>query len=242
MRHHRVAVSLGHIRTLAARVPNADPSDNDEEIDRIMKSEGFFIDHVIYGVVDIDAACQRLRDEHGLGWVPGGDHLGGTVDRFVPLRSGGFLELLGVDDTSKDDGAWLDATLQGQDRVLWWCLGVNDLDDTAARRGLPVQVGQTNGEDAMTFRTAGMPRYPLPFFMETRSGEAQQKTRDERYVNAGHTCEPIDFTFVEVGDHEPLLDAWLGPNHDLPIRYAPGTGPGIRACGISTTTGEITLR
>ncbi len=212
-----------------------------------MSSEGFFIDHVIYGVVDIDAACERLRDEHGLGWVPSSRHLGGTSDRLVPLKSGRFLELLGVEDTTKDDGAWLSATLQGQDRILWWCLGVNDLDDTAARRGLPVHTGQTadsaEDEDAIVFRTAGMPRYPLPFFMAMRGDRAtRQETLEERYAAAGHTCEPTDFTFVEVGDHEPVLEGWLGPDHGLPIRYTPGTGPGIHACGIATADGEIILR
>ncbi len=102
-----------------------------------MNDEGFVIDHVIYGVVDIDAASERLREEHGLGSVAGIPHLGGTSSRIVPLGPECFLELLGIEDTSKDDGAWLEATLRGQDRVLWWCLGVSDLDDTAARRGLP---------------------------------------------------------------------------------------------------------
>jgi hypothetical protein len=104
--------------------------------------EGLFIDHVIYGVVDIDAACERLRSKYGLGWVPGSQHLGGTSNRFVPLGPECFLELLGVDDTSKDDGAWLDSTLRGQDRILWWCLGVDDIDDAAERRGRPIQAGR----------------------------------------------------------------------------------------------------
>jgi hypothetical protein len=47
---------------------------------------------------------------------------------------------------------------------------------------------------------------------------------------------------VEVGDFAPVLDGWLGPDHGLPVRYEPGTGPGIHACGISTADGEIILR
>ncbi len=210
-----------------------------------MDSEGFFIDHVIYGVVDTDAACERLRDEYGLGWVSGGEHRGGTNDRLVPLQDGCFLEILGIEDTTKDDGAWLEATLQGQDRVLWWCLGVNDLDDTAARRGLPVHAGQVAGDDGeeVVFRTAGMPRYPLPFFIAPRGdAERRERVQRERYEAAGHTCTPTGFTFVEVGDHQPILEGWLGMDHGLPIRYAPGTGPGVHACGIATTDGEIILR
>lgn len=209
-----------------------------------MRDEGFFIDHVIYGVVDVDAASARLRDEHGLGSVPGSPHRGGTRSRLVPLGPECFLELLGIDDTGKSDGAWLEATLQGQDRVLWWCLGVDDLDDTAARRGLPIRSGQARDEqDVMVFRTAGMPQYPLPFFIQIiGEREARHRVQAERYAAAGHTCAPTGFTFVEVGDHAPVLEGWLGPDHGLPVRYAPGTGRGIHACGIATAHGEIVLR
>lgn len=211
-----------------------------------MSEEGFVIDHVIYGVVDIDAACERLRTEHGLGWVPGGEHLGGTSNRFVPLGPECFLELLGVDDTSKDDGRWLEATLQGEDRIIWWCLGVDDLDDTAGRRGLPIRVGQarTDGRGSpLTFRSCGMPQYPLPFFLSLIGEKSERhRVQAERYAAAGHDCAPTGFTFVEVGDHQPVLEGWLGPDHGLPVRYAPGTGRGIHACGIATADGEIVLR
>lgn len=207
--------------------------------------EGFFIDHVIYGVVDIDVACERLRERFGLGWVPGGTHLGGTSNRIVPLGPECFLELLGVDDTSKADGAWLEATLQGRDQVLWWCLGVDDLDDTASRRGLPIRVGQARNADreSLTFRTAGMPQYPLPFFIELiGERESRHRLQAARYAAADHACAPTGFSFVEVGDHQPVLEGWLGPDHGLPVRYAPGTGQGIHACGIATAAGEIVLR
>lgn len=210
-----------------------------------MNDEGFFIDHVIYGVVDADAACARLREEHGFGSVPGGPHLGGTTSRLVPLGPECFLELLGIEDASKDDGRWLEATLQGRDRVLWWCLGVNDLDDTAQRRGLPIRVGQARDEDrdTLTFRSAGMPQYPLPFFLSLIGDRgARHRLQEKRYAAAGHACAPTGYTFVEVGDHQPVLEGWLGTDHGLPVRYAPGTGPGIHACGIATAEGEIVLR
>jgi hypothetical protein len=210
-----------------------------------MAGEGFFIDHVIFGVVDADAAATRLRDEHGLGSVPGGAHLGGTTSRLVPLGPECFLELLGIEDAAKDDGAWLEATLQGRDRILWWCLGVDDLDDTAARRGLPLRVPQPaeGDRDTLAFRSAGMPQYPLPFFLAiVGDRERRHRLQAQRYAAAGHTCAPTGFTFVEVGDHQPVLEGWLGPDHGLPVRYAPGTGPGIHACGIATADGEIVLR
>ena len=211
-----------------------------------MGSEGLFIDHVIYGVVDIDAACERLRDEYGLGSVPGSAHLGGTSNRRVPLGPECFLELLGIDDTSKSDGAWLEATLQGQDRILWWCLGVNDLDAAAQARGLPIQVGQLppeDDEDTLTFRTAGMPQYPLPFFIQLIGDTSRRhRIQAERYEAAQHACAPTGYNWVEVGDYQPVLEGWLGPDHGLPVRYEPGTGPGIHACAIATADGEIVLR
>ncbi|MCB0881806.1 MAG: VOC family protein [Thermoleophilia bacterium] len=209
------------------------------------QDEGLYIDHVIYGAVDIEAACERLRQEFGLGWVPGGRHLGGTTNRFVPLGPQCFLELLGVGDTTKADGAWLEATLQGRDRVLWWCMGVDDIDAAAERRGLPVHAGRGEGADGgtMTFRTAGMPLYPQPFFVQMAGDpEERRRIQAERYEAAGHTCAPTGFTFVEVGDQREVLEAFLGPDHGLPVRYAPGTGRGAHACGIATADGEIVIR
>lgn len=210
-----------------------------------MSDEGFFIDHVIYGVVDADAAAARLREEHGLGSVRGGAHLGGTTSRLVPLGPECFLELLGIEDASKDDGRWLEATLQGRDRILWWCLGVHDLDDTARRRGLPVRAGRARDDDRddIAFRSAGMPQFPLPFFLALIGDrEKRHRLQERRLAAAGHTCAPTGYTFVEVGDHQAVLEGWLGPDHGLPVRYAPGTGPGIHACGIGTAEGEIVLR
>ena len=209
-----------------------------------MNPEGFWIDHVIYGVVDADAACDRLREEFGLGSVEGSQHLGGTTNRIVPLGPQCFLEILGVGDTSLSDGAWLDATLQGQDRVLWWCLGVADLDATAESRGLPIRSGTARDEtDKIVFRSAGMPQYPLPFFLQLAGDPADRaRINAERYEAAGHACAPTDYTFVEVGDFAPVLEGWLGEDHGLPVRYEPGTGPGIHACGIATADGEIILR
>jgi hypothetical protein len=208
-----------------------------------MSGEGFFIDHVIYGVVDIDAAAERLRRDYGLGSVPGGEHLGGTTNRLVPLKVPTYLELLGIGDTSKGDGAWLEQTLQGRDRVLWWVLGVDDLEDTARRRGLPIQTGTMAMSDGATasFRTAGMPRYPLPFFVAYNAEpEVRMQLWQRRYREAQHDCEPGTFTFVEVGEPADYLNAWLGDNQ-LPIRHTPTPLRGIQRVGIATDRGEVVI-
>lgn len=208
-----------------------------------MPGEGFFIDHVIYGAVDIDATAARLRRDYGLGALPGGKHLGGTTNMIIPLEPPTFLELLGVGDTSLADGAWLAQVLGGQDRVLWWALGVDDIEDSARRRGLPVQHGtmeMSNGTTAR-FRTAGMPRYPLPFFVAS-DGDDRERLRiwSERYTAAAHDCAPGTFTFVEVAEPADYLDGWLGDHH-LPVRHTAIPGRGISRFGIATATGEIVL-
>lgn len=208
-----------------------------------MLTEGAYLDHVIYGVQDVDAAAEGLRRDYGLGSIPGGIHLGGTTNRIVPLAPPTFLELLGIGDPALADGAWLSQVLGGRDRVLWWALGVDDLDETARRRGLPIQVGMMDMADGSrrTFRTAGMHRYPLPFFLafEMKPGDRMRLWQD-RYREAAHDCEPGAFTFVEVGDTREHLDAWLG-DHLLPVRYAPAETSGIRAVGIATAAGEVVI-
>ncbi|MCU0308184.1 MAG: VOC family protein [Thermoleophilia bacterium] len=209
-----------------------------------MAGEGMYIDHVIYGVVDVDVAAERLRREHGLGSVPGGRHLGGTTNRLVPLQPPLFLELLGIGDTTKDDGAWLERTLAGQDRLLWWVIGVDDLDETAARRGLPVQAGEMvmdNGTTSM-FRTAGMARYPLPFFIAySIAREDRLRVWEARLREAAHDQAPGGFTEVEVGERPELVEAWLG-DHGLPVRHVADGMPGIRAASIATAGGTVTIR
>ena len=208
-----------------------------------MLTEGMYIDHVIYGVLDVDAAAERLRRDYGLGSVPGGIHLGGTTNRIVPLAPPTFLELLGVGDPTLGDGVWLAEALAGRDRLLWWVLGVDDLDETARRRGLPTQVGMMDMADGSqrTFRTAGMPRYPLPFFISFDIDPgARMRIWQARYRDAGHDCGPGAFSFLEVGDTPELLDAWLG-DHGLPVRHVPGAASGIHAVGIETARGELVI-
>ena len=209
-----------------------------------LMTEGMYIDHVIYGVLDVDAAAERLRREYGLGSVPGGIHLGGTTNLIVPLAPPTFLELLGIGDPALGDGAWLSQALAGRDRVLWWALGVDDLDETARRRGLPIQVGMMDMADGprRTFRTAGMHRYPLPFFLAFEMDlDSRMRLWQDRYREARHDCEPGAFTFVEVGDTRELLDAWLG-DHLMPVRHGSDTTSGIHGLGIATADGEIVIR
>ncbi len=93
-----------------------------------------------------------------------------------------------------------------------------------------------------TSRTAGMPRYPLPFFISFEIDPAARvRLSRGRYCEAGHDCEPGAFTVVEAGDAPERLDAWLG-NDGLPVRHGPDKTPGMHAVGIQTERGEVVIR
>lgn len=209
-----------------------------------MPPEGLHIDHVILGVVDIDATISRLRRDHGLGAVPGGVHRGGTTNALIPLAPPTFLELLGVGDTALPDGAWLARTLDGADRMIWWALGTADLHESARRRGLPVQTAEMTWPDGSTsvFHSAGMPRYPLPFFIAFGNSLVDRlRIWRHRYREAAHTCDPGAILSVEIGDPPQCIDAWLG-DHGLPVRYATGAPPGISSVTIATARGPVEIR
>lgn len=204
-------------------------------------SEGFFIDHVIYGVQNVDTAAKRLRREFGLGSVPGGVHLGGTTNRLIPLKPPAYIELLGIGDPTKPDGAWLTSALAGGERVLWWVLSVDDIERSAEQRGLPVQSGlmQMTDGSSLTFRTAGMNRYPLPFFVAYDAGPEARVDHMHRLLDeADHDCVPGHISWVELGGPPELLDGWLGAN-ELPIHAAEAAHPGITRAAVACDTGEI---
>lgn len=202
-----------------------------------------FIDHVIYGVVDVDEAADRLRREYGLGSLPGGIHLGGTTNRLVPLAPPTFLELLGIGDTALADGSWLARALNGRDRPLWWAIGVDDIQEPARRLGMPVGAATMEFQEGgqSSFRVVGMPLYPLPFFIQYgQDWEERRRVWGERLVRAEHDVAPGEITFVEVGAVASQLHDWIG-SPDLPVRVLDGY-PGIRAVGIATENGEIVIR
>jgi hypothetical protein len=128
--------------------------------------------------------------------------------------------------------------------VIRWCLGVAEIHEAAAGRGLPVQTGQMEMVDGppRVFRTAGMPSYPLPFFISfDMDDEERMRLRERRFREAEHDCAPGGYAFVEVGDTPELLTAWIG-EHDLPVRHLPDTPTGIHAARIETDRGEVALR
>ena len=207
------------------------------------------IDHVVLAVRDLDASAERLWEEHGLRFVPGGRHpQWGTANMIAPLGSD-YVELLGVVDDEVGSNTvlgrrLLDLSADG-DRWFSVCLADDDIDATATRLGLTVQPGARTRPDGtqVRWRGAGIEERGeelwLPFFIawdvpaELHPGAAP----------AEHRVEAEGVAWAEVGGVEARLREWLG-GADAPIRVVDDAGRRrVRAIGISLRDGaEIVLR
>jgi hypothetical protein len=203
------------------------------------------IDHVVYGVQDLETAASRMK-EVGLGSVPGGRHPGwGTANRIVPLGPD-YIELLAVVDRAEAEqdevGRDLLGAITNGDRFLVWCVAVEDVDAIAARLGLPVTAGTRERPDGsvLRWRTAGLSgalaEPSLPFFItwdvpvELHPGRTQ----------ADHTAQPHGIEWLEVGGDALRLNEWLDGTK-LPVRVVGGP-PGVLAVGIAAEPDEIVVR
>src|SRR5437016_12494805 len=117
------------------------------------------IDHVLYGVQDLDLAADRLETDFGLRSVEGGSHGElGTANRLIPLGDQ-YLELITVADPASQHplavvlGGWIE---EG-DRFFSMAVEVDDIEATADRLKSSVVDGTRTGPDgaAVSFRLAG---------------------------------------------------------------------------------------
>jgi Glyoxalase-like domain len=200
------------------------------------------LDHVIYGARDLEDAAAQLEQEHGLRFLHGGRHPGGTVNSFAPLEPPQYLELLAVEEAGDAWTREIEALLAGGRTLVGWGIVVDDIELVAARHGLAIEEGSITDADGSTgsWRLVASDDVSLPFFV-AYDGDPDVGLRrwQERVREAGNDGFG-GFTFVEVGGDPERMRAWLGDG-DLPIRFASGH-PGLRAVGIAGPTGEIVLR
>jgi hypothetical protein len=201
------------------------------------------IDHVIYGVRDLQRAAQRFEEDFGLRATDGGEHPGfGTRNRILPVGRGQFIELMAVADaTSKHPLATaLTGWLQGGDRLVALCLRPADLDATAARLSTPVAPAERHNPDGhvLRWRLAGVEAAlgpeRLPFFIDWQGAEEQL---DHQHHQAAST-EGI--AWVEYGGDAERLHQWTG-DVDLPVRVVDAE-PGPRAIGLRRGAATIVIR
>jgi hypothetical protein len=207
----------------------------------------FRIDHVVLAVSDLDASAERLWEEHGLRFAPGGRHpRWGTANMIAPLGHE-YVELLGVVDEEIGSETVLGRSLlelsSDGDRWFSVCLADDDVEATAARLGLTVQPGSRTRPDGseVRWRGAGIEERGdelwLPFFIEwdTTSG------LHPGAAPADHRVPVTGIARAEVGGDEARLAEWLG-GREAPIRVLPGAEPGVRAVAIAVADGgEIVL-
>jgi hypothetical protein len=206
---------------------------------------GLWIDHVVYGVRDLDSAGRRFEEEFGLASVAGGRHAAwGTGNRIVPLGRD-YVELLGVMDERDAEASPIGRTVRDLvadgDGWLCWCVATDDLDETAARLGLVVDEGVRSRPDGavLRWRSAGFPfalaNPALPFFITWQVSPDLHPGRAEVPRRAG----PEGISWVEVGE-DPRLVEWLGAE-SLDVRTV-READGLRAVGIANGSGEVVLR
>jgi hypothetical protein len=201
------------------------------------------IDHVIYGVQDLDAAAARLNGEHGLGFIRGGRHPGGTANSVAPIEPPQYLELIAVVDPAGDTARTIQREMNGEERLVGWAITPDNLDAVAERLGLEPIVGSIENPDGSTgsWRVVGDPEdSAYPFFIEY-DGDADVRRRRwaERRAEAGNNWVR-GVTFVEVGADPERMRAWIGDD-TIPVRCIEGES-GVLAVGLATEKGEIVLR
>src|SRR5262245_352300 len=101
------------------------------------------IDHVVLAVRDLEASAERLWEEHGLRFVPGGRHpQWGTANMIAPLGDD-YVELLGVVDEEIGRATVLGRTLlelsEDGDRWFSVCVATDEIEAVAGRLGLTVE-------------------------------------------------------------------------------------------------------
>lgn len=201
------------------------------------------IDHVLYGVRDLEVAAGRLEADYGLTAAGGGSHGElGTANRLIPLGDQ-YLELITVADAASQHplavvlGAWI---AEG-DRFFSMAIEIDDVNATADRLGSSVLDGTRTGPEgaSVAFRLAGFETAlaeQVPFFIEWGEG------REHRLPAPGAAANPNarGVAWVELGGDAKQIRRWLG--EDIEGLRLVGGAAGVRALGIATHGGELVLR
>ena len=191
-----------------------------------------WIDHVLYGTADLDAAARRVADELGLAAVGGGRHDGlGTENRIVPVGDRSYIELLAIADRDEAMrsplGSAVAAAIERGDGLITWAVAVDDVERLASDLGTEVTTVTRQGTVArLTGVAESMAEPCLPFFIER---DPARPLRSEAAAAPG-------IVWIEVSGDAERLEQWLR-GASLPARVVAGT-PGVRAIGV----GERELR
>jgi len=182
------------------------------------------IDHVLWVADDLDATADRLAAEHGLPSGGGGRHVGiGTHNRVFPL-GGGYLEVIAIADREEAAASIIGrAVAAAPDGLFGWAVAVDDVPAEAQRLGLEVTSIERDGLTARLTGVAQAMAEPwLPFFIQ----------RDPGIADPGASGDAGGIAWIELAADPARLQEWLGGGEELPVRYATGEAPGLRAVGL----------
>ena len=204
------------------------------------------VDHLVYGVSDLDAAAKRFWDDFGLEALAQATHGElGTANRIVPVGDGQYVELFAVADPSNANPlvTMLAEVLGAGDRFVGVCLEPDDFESVATRLGETPMDGARHYDDgrAVHFRLVGLAGAllgpeRLPFVIEW--GEGREARLGERAPD--HRVEPGGIAWVEVGATTERLHEWVGG--DVPaLRAVGGSTPGPLRAAVRVDGAEVVI-
>lgn len=198
------------------------------------------IDHVLYGVQDLDEAGAWFESSFGLTAIGGGAHPGwGTANLILPVGNSQYVELIGVVDRHSEHplAHTLAALVSDGDRPVALCVRSDDLDATAQRLGLEASEGTRSNPDGVVLRwrmaglQAALGPDRLPFFIQWPGGGGTPEL-DRVPDNVGDGIQ-----WVEIGGDPVKLQRWL--DADLAtIRSVEGP-PGIQRFSLIGANGSV---
>ena len=189
------------------------------------------VDHVIFGVADLDLAVERFAERYQLAAQAGGEHPQlGTRNCLVPVGDGQYVELMAVADPASSHPLprFLSAAIVTGDRPVALCIAPDDLDATAGRLALAVVDGErrTPAGAVVRWRMAGLESAlgpeRLPFFIDWGG--------DGPGLDPALNGDCGGIAWVELGGDPGSARRWLG-DEAPPLRFGDG-GPGPLAVGI----------
>jgi hypothetical protein len=201
------------------------------------------IDHIIYGVSDLQGAVARFADEFGLEATGGGDHREfGTRNQIVPVGAGQYIELMAVADRRSQHplALTLHQLVRDGDRLFAVCLRPDNLDDVARRLSITVAPAERHNPDGtiVRWRLAGVEAAlgpeRLPFFIDWQGAETRLDTEHDEVAKAD------GIVWVEYGGDADRLAEWTG-SPELPLRIVDGH-PGPRAVALRRGPETVVIR
>ena len=216
------------------RTPYSDAAGQSERV----SDPSLRLDHVMYGVSDLDAATATFETDYQLPVSDGGVHPDGTRNRVAWCADRSYVELIAVDLPTSPQALWVQDEIAAGKRLLGWAIRTDDIAATSKRLGLPVVPGSIELPNGSTrsWRLVGvaaaMAEPWLPFFI------SYDQARDP--LAAPAAAVPDHLAWVEVAGDAARLRDWVG-TPSLPVRVVEGV-PGLRAVGLARGASEIVIR